>query len=170
MKNFIGGLIVSLAILFCVVIWIPHIVGDSNERLNDLTGYWELADKGSSIIMKSDNIDKYVAAIERLKLNEGYSGIILHNFSNNMSNNYDAIKSLQTRLHQIKSLDVQSMAYQVAMQQLTSQEWGQAEKLTEQFDYKYSNTVKPWTLGYLSVLPFIGFALVAFVGIAIITF
>lgn len=134
------GVVIVLALIIWVAIFSCFYISSGIELNNVLTGYWDVADKSATIEKKSEYVDKFVGSIEKLKLNEGNSAVVFKSYSNYMPNNYDAIKSLQKRLHEVKDMDPKSFQYQTAMQQLTGQEWGEAHDLINQFEYKWNNT------------------------------
>ncbi len=134
--------------ILLLIIWMGLFVNNYQKRINNLTGYWDMADKTSTIEKKSEYLDKYVNAIETLKLNEGHSVIVFKNYNNYMPNNYDAILSLQKRLYEIKKLNIGSLEYQMAIQQITQQEWSEATNLIEEFSLKYNNKHAFFTLGF----------------------
>jgi len=140
-------LFLTLTILSCLFspVWFCYNYINDGIRLNNqLTGYWEMADRSATIEKKSEYLDKYVNAVEKLGLTEGHSAFVFKSFSNKMENNYLALKSLQQRLHEIKSLDVKSFAYQTAISQLTEQEWAQAGEMTSNFTYKWEQVHSFW--------------------------
>jgi len=151
MKNIFLILMILGAILspfwFCF-----NYINDGIRLNNQLTGYWEIADRSATIEKKSKYLDKYVKAVEALGLTEGHSAFIFKSFSNKMENNYIALKSLQQRLHEIKTLDVKSFAYQTAISQLTEQEWAQAGEMTTNFTTKWELLHSFWFRSFVGGL------------------
>jgi len=148
---------VGIILLVIVILWTgSHIVSmlkDNIRITNTLTGFWSMADKTATIEKKSEYLDKYVDATEKHELNKGNSAVFFKHYDNDMANNYDALRSLQKRLHEIKKMDIQSFAYQTALQQLTQQEWKEATAMTGQFYYKLVNKEFVFTWGWLGWLP-----------------
>lgn len=93
------------------------------------SSYWELADKSSTIQAKSEYIDKFTDAIKSAGLQGKYNAIIYKNFNNSFDANFTALKTLQTRLKEIKGMNVSSFEYQQAIQQITAQEQGEAHDM-----------------------------------------
>jgi len=92
----------------------------------DILSYWNLADKSSTIERKSEYIDKFVESLAKLKYEGKYNAIFLTTIDNSFDANYEALKSFQSRLKEIKSMDIRSFEYQTAIQQITGQEQGEA--------------------------------------------
>lgn len=121
----ISSIIVVLLIIFGVY--------SSYQWNKNIGSYWDLADKTSTIEAKSGYIDKFVEALDSAKLSE-YNAIFLKTPNNKVSKNVDALKTLQVRLQEIKTMDIQSFAYQQAIQQITSQEQGEADEMIGQIE------------------------------------
>jgi hypothetical protein len=91
--------------------------------------YWSLAEKAATIAQKSEYIDKFVAALQAAGFDGEYNAVYLKTPDNSFDYNFAALKSLQSRLHQIQTMDITSFQYQTAIQQITAQEQGEADKL-----------------------------------------
>ncbi len=96
---------------------------------NKIGNNWDLADRASTIIQKSEYINKFVAALEKEKLDGVHNALFFPNDENDFTQNMKALKSLQNRLQDISMMDENSFAYQSAMQQITAQEQGEATAL-----------------------------------------
>ena len=168
MRRMVFGLCMILAVAGWFALWIGLVVKHNIDYVNDCEGYWSLADKSATIEMKSECVDKYVEAVEKLGLTTGHSAIIFHTFNNDMENNFKALLSLQKRLHEIKKLDITSFAYQTAIQQLTQQEWTEAHALTGQFESKYFNRYAPFTMGVFGWVPLILQTILLAVGVVLV--
>jgi hypothetical protein len=92
--------------------------------------YWDLADKSSTLEAKSYYIDQFVEALENLKLAE-YSAILFKTPNNNVRKNLEALKTLQLRLHKAKQMNMNSLEYQKAIEQITAQEQGEAKEMID---------------------------------------
>jgi hypothetical protein len=100
-------------------------------KWNKIVGcYWNLADKSSTLEAKSYYIDRFVETLENLKLAE-YSGILFKTPDNNVKKNLEALKTLQLRLRKAKQMDINSFAYQKAIEQITAQEQGEAKEMID---------------------------------------
>lgn len=119
----------SLAIIMSIIFTVI-----SNYRYeNEIGSYWSLADKSSTVIKKSENIDKFVDALESSGLNGKYNAIYLKTPDNSFDMNFEALKTLQQRLREIKNMDVTSFEYNTAIDQITAQEQGEANELISIF-------------------------------------
>lgn len=159
-KRIVGIVLGIIALVWGMLfgfIYINHYI----SLINDLTVSWSLADKSATIEKKSEYLDKYVGAIRKLGLTEGHSAIMFKTENNNMANNFDALLSLQERLHEMNGMDKTSFAYQVALQQLTQQEWQEATELTGQFESAYCNRYALFSLGILGWIPIFMLILIA---------
>ncbi|MCX6749883.1 MAG: hypothetical protein NTZ83_00325 [Candidatus Pacearchaeota archaeon] len=92
-----------------------------------------MADKSSTIVKKSEYLDKFVGALEKGGFERKYNAVFLKTPDNSFDQNFEALKSLQKRLHEIQDMDVSSFEYQTAMQQITGQEQGEAQEMMKVF-------------------------------------
>ena len=95
--------------------------------------YWELAVKASSIEKKIEGIDKFVEALNNSNLTGKHNAIFMETPNNSFDENFEALKSLQSRLHEIREMDIKSFEYQTALQQITGQEQDEASKMLAVF-------------------------------------
>jgi hypothetical protein len=93
------------------------------ECNRDLLSYWKLSAKASTLKQKSLYLDKFVANLEAAHLS-GNNALILKTPDNSYEQNMATLKSLQSRMEEIKSMDVKSFEYQQAMYQISAQEEG----------------------------------------------
>jgi len=93
---------------------------------------WNLADRSSTLDAKYKYINSFVLSLESMKekhmLSE-YNALFLKTPQNKTENNIKAIKTLQERLYEIIAMDTKSFEYNQAIQQITSQEQGEATEL-----------------------------------------
>ncbi len=104
------------------------IYGDYTYKKN-VSSYWDLADKSSTISGKAIHIDCFVEALSKENLYGEYNALIFKTPNNSFDKNFDALKSLQKRLYEIKDMDISSFGYQTAIQQITEQEQGGADEM-----------------------------------------
>ena len=91
---------------------------------------WNLADKSSTIEAKANYIAQFVNLLETYKNNfSSYNAVWLKTPDNSLEKNIDAVKTLNSRLHEIMKMDVASFQYNTAIQQITAQEQGEATNL-----------------------------------------
>lgn len=95
---------------------------------NSIGSYWDLSVKASTLTMKADYLDRFVAAVDSARLS-GHNAIFFPTPDNDVGQNVATLKSLQHRMAEIRSMDVTSFAYQQAISQITAQEQGEADKL-----------------------------------------
>jgi hypothetical protein len=127
-----GIILTILGILFIGLTIGNGIVGHYHLE-KDFLSYWSLADKSSTIIKKSEYLDKFVEALEKQNFEGKYNALFLNTPDNNFDQNFVVLKSLQQRLHEIKGMNVSSFEYQTAMQQITGQEQGEASAMIRIF-------------------------------------
>jgi hypothetical protein len=125
--------------------------------------YWKLADKASTIPQKTEYIDKFVSALESSGLSGGYNALVLDTPNNSFDKNVEAVRSLQTRLHEIQGMDVMSFQYQTAIQQITAQEQGEAKKMLDVFDGVWTKNNYFWIWDWVGVIQVIFFITLVFV-------
>ncbi len=114
------GLLILMPIFGCI---------GHYKLYKDFISYWSLADKSSTIEKKAEYIDKFVIALEKSDLKGSYNTLFFPTPDNSFDQNFDALKTLQGRLHEIQTMDIKSFEYQTAIQQITGQEQGEAEAL-----------------------------------------
>ena len=116
------GLIAFMIFIICVV--------NSNYQYNKYhKSYWELAERASTIQENSIQIDKFVASYDTLQFKGKYNAVFLTTESNSFNGNFRALKTLQSRLNQIKTMNPTTFEYQTAIQQITAQEQNGAEDM-----------------------------------------
>ena len=81
----------------------------------------------------AEHIDKFVNALEESNLHGEYNAIFLETPDNSFDANFEVLKSLQLRLHEIEKMDITSFQYQTAIQQITQQEQGEASNMLSEF-------------------------------------
>ncbi len=126
-------LIASVGLFFYLLI---NMIRINYNFEKDIFCYWELADRSSTIKAKCDYIDKFVKAIEANKFSD-YDAIWMKTPENSFQYNFEALKTLRDRLYQIKDMKENSFEYQTAIQQITSQEQGEACSMLNVIDGCY---------------------------------
>ena len=93
---------------------------------------WNLADKSSTIEAKAGYISQFVEKLENGKTDfSANNAVWLKTPDNSFEMNLTALKTLNSRLHEIMKMDVKSFEYQTAIQQITAQEQGEATNLID---------------------------------------
>lgn len=129
MTKFIGAILLILAICSGVfLVWAN--IKESFDWNNTVMSNWSLADKSSTLEAKADYMDKFVTALQGSELADN-DALIYKTADNSCPNNIKAVVTLRERLNQIKGMDESSFQYQQAIQQITSQEQGQADVLLD---------------------------------------
>ncbi len=110
---------------------------------------WNMADKSSTLIEKSTYINEYVNILEsgKEKFREN-SAVIFPTPNTDFQKNLRALKSLQTRLNEMKKLDEKSVAYQMAIQQITAQEQGEAQEMLSVISECWYLENYPWFISF----------------------
>lgn len=127
--------LVCVAIGTTILIWQTVLsVRGNYEYEAAIAAEWSLADKSSTIPAKKEHLDKFVAALEGQGFQGQYNAIIYPTPDNSFDTNLAALKTLQGRLHEIEKMDVTSFQYQTAIQQITAQEQGEAQKMLQVFE------------------------------------
>jgi hypothetical protein len=99
------------------------------EYRNEVSSYWTLSERASTIAQKSEYMNKFVDALTKAKLEGTNANLIMQTPQSEFNENFKAVKSLQARLADISKMDETSFAYQTAIEQITKQEQGEAEQL-----------------------------------------
>jgi hypothetical protein len=143
--------ITILSLVAIALLWITSFISTFTANYKFKTDYlsdWVLADKSSTLVAKSEYIDKFV---ENLQIGEQsgdfstHSAFFLKNDANAFSENLKALKTLQSRLYEVRSMDPSSFEYNNAIQQITAQEQGEASEMINVFSECY--TIKNYPLG-----------------------
>ena len=100
---------------------------------NQVSNYWTLADRASTIQQKSEYIDRFVNALSECHLNGLNANQFIQTPESDFNENIKALSSLQKRMGAIKTMDENSIAYQQAIAQITAQEQGQAQGMLDVF-------------------------------------
>ena len=128
MKKF-GIILFIVGILFAVARMSYRTLVVKPDYQQSIGGYWELADRSSTLAEKSEYIDKFVNALEKENLSGVYDALFVFNPQDGFDQNLKSLKTLQYRLKEIKNMDENSFAYQTALQQITQQEQGEASPM-----------------------------------------
>lgn len=102
---------------------------------------WSLADKSSTITAKQQHIAQFVSALEQGYAKGEFSShdaIWLDTPNNAFTNNLEALKTLSGRLVEIQGMNPSSFEYNTAIQQITAQEQGEANRMIGVFEGCYA--------------------------------
>lgn len=124
------------------------------EYENSVENYWVLADRASTISQKAEYIDYFANELRKSNLNGINANLIWKTKATSFDENFKALTSLRDRLNAISGMDENSLAYQTALQQITSQEQGEAKSMLDNFEECWTR-VNYYTLW--NVLIFWGF-------------
>lgn len=123
----------AIALTAISSVWIIAVVRTAiiadYEYTKTIGSYWSLADKSSDMKSKSEHIDMFVQSLESSGLQGTHNAVFLPSRDNSFDANLEALKTLQYRLREVQDMDVNSLAYQQAIAQITSQEQGGAEDM-----------------------------------------
>lgn len=127
-----GAILTNFSIaLIIVMVWVGVVAKYQYQR--DYRSYWSLADKASTIPQKSDYINQFVERLEISDMKDEYNAVFQKTPDNSFNKNLEALKSLQTRLQEIKLMDPKSFEYNTAITQITAQEQGEAAEMLRVF-------------------------------------
>jgi len=123
-----------IKILMCLFVGLLvfHVIREiyTNYKCDrDLLSYWNLSNKASTLKQKSLYLDEFVANLEAAHLS-GNNALLLKTPDNSYDQNIITLKSLQSRMEEIKGMDVRSFEYQQAMYQISAQEEGVSMEFT----------------------------------------
>lgn len=157
----LGSFLIFIAVVFAVI-WIWQGVFANYQWENSVLSNWSLSDKSSTLEAKSLYMDKFVQALQSAHLADN-DALLYKTADNNCQNNIDAVSTLRDRLNQIKGMDETSFQYQQAIQQITSQEQGEADTMISTLNGCWMKTNyyllwNPWVvlLGIFFILGFLG--------------
>jgi hypothetical protein len=126
--------IVSLVAVLALIAMGIFAIKASYQYEAIIESMWSLADKSSTIPAKAQYVDRFVDALDQQGFGGKYNAIIFPTPDNSYDQNYAALKTLQSRLHEIATMDITSFQYQTAIQQITAQEQGEAHKMLNVFE------------------------------------
>lgn len=119
-----------------MAVWLAlFIVGEKVANYqweNQYSNSWSLADKSSTIEAKSMHIDKFIELLEAGNAKGDFAShdaLFMKTPNNSFENNLNALKTLSSRLHELKDMDPDSFQYNTAIQQITQQEQGEAQAM-----------------------------------------
>jgi len=127
MKLVVGIVPFVIVSIFCAIS-INQCVSAKLEWDNDIGYTWSLADKSSTLAEKSRYIDEFIAKLKDIPHAKN-GALVWKTRENNYDLNLKALESLGERLREVQKLDVNSFAYQTAIQQITAQEQGEAQTM-----------------------------------------
>ena len=113
-----------------IAIRVGYNVRADYEYSRKIGSFWDLSVKASTLALKADYLDRFVAAIDSAHL-EGYNAIFFPTPDNDVAQNITTLRSLQHRLSEIRGMDVTGFAYQQAISEVTAQEQDEAHKMLE---------------------------------------
>ena len=119
-----GILMILVSSCFCVL----SIVQCSSAKIeyhNEVSYAWDLADKSSTLSEKSRYVDEFISNLKKIEHTE-YGAMVFKTKEKRFDLNLKALESLGKRLKEVQKLDINSFAYQTAIQQITGQEQGEA--------------------------------------------
>lgn len=121
MQKLIGSALILIAIIGAGF-FIVDCVYANYQWQNQYLSYWTLSDKASSIQQKSTYLDQFVSALQGSGLQGTQDSIWFPTPDNSFNQNFVALQSLQSRLHDVQTMDPNSFQYNTAIEQITSQE------------------------------------------------
>lgn len=151
MKKIIGSILIIIGIAGATIQigGCMYLTYSYNKRIKYA---WDMADKSSTLIEKSTYINEYVSILEsgKEKFREN-SAVIFPTPNTDFQKNLRALKSLQTRLNEMKKLDEKSVAYQMAIQQITAQEQGEAQEMLSVISECWYLENYPWFISFFII-------------------
>jgi hypothetical protein len=115
MRKLIGILLIIVTVVW-IAITMTYGVRSNHEYSRDYKSYWELSHMSSSIDQKSEYLDLFISNLEASGLDGKYNCLKLKTGKNSFDENLLVLKSLQTRLNQLKGMDITSFEFQTAQQ------------------------------------------------------
>ena len=127
--KYVIGAVFLLAGLGIAAAMIAGLVSANYEFNRDYGSYWSLGVKASTIEKKSEYVDKFVEALDKSGLQGQSNSLFFPTPDNSFDANFASLKTLQARLHEIKTMKPDSFEYQTAIQQITGQEQDEAGEM-----------------------------------------
>lgn len=95
----------------------------------DYLCHWNLADKSSTIVAKKQHMENFYNALNKSEIFASHNALIFKTDDNSYVKNMDALKTLVNRLTEIEEMSPSSFEYNTAIQQITTQEEGEADSM-----------------------------------------
>lgn len=146
------SILIAVIVVVLTGIYAAYDVYRSYLYNREIQSYWDLADKSSTIQKKSEYIDIFVDKLEQSGLHGNYNAIWQTTPDNSFDCNFDALKTLQKRLHDVQNMEVTSFEYQTAMQQITGQEQGESADMISVFKGTWTKEHYPLMWGWISAI------------------
>jgi hypothetical protein len=161
---------ITLVVFSIICLTLDIFIGvKANYKLEkDIMCNWELADKASTITQKSEYIDKFVKSLEDQKYQGTYNAIVFQTPNNSFDENMKALKSLQSRLHEIQEMNPSSFEYQTAIQQITQQEQGEAQEMLSELKGLWFKNNYPFLWDWICLTQVLFLSLFLIVGCIIV--
>lgn len=154
-----------LAVLFGIGMIVSDVKANY-EYERTVSGLWDLSVKASTLELKSQYLDKFVAAVDSAHLS-GNDAIVFKTPANDVGLNITALKSLQQRMHEIRGMDVQSFQYQQAISQITAQEQEGATEMLSVIEGAWFLNHHFWLWGWVELLVFLALIVAVIMGVAV---
>ena len=130
---------------------------------------WNLSDKSSTIEAKSVYINDFVNNLSSNRENfASHNAVWLKTPNNSFDCNLKALITLRDRLTEIKSMDITSFQYNTAIQQITSQEQGEAHSLISAIQGCYDLKNYWYVWDWIGLIVTLFSSLLALLGISLI--
>jgi hypothetical protein len=132
MTKTIGAVLILISVIISGF-YIFDCVKANYEWNNQYLSYWTLSDKASSIQQKSAYLDQFVSALQASGLQGTQDSIFFPTPDNSFNQNFVALQSLQSRLHDVQTMDPNSFQYNTAIEQITAQEQDGGSAMIQNF-------------------------------------
>jgi len=116
----------GISLFVLSLVWFGIIIGKNingdYQYEKQYGAYWSMSYKVSTIPEKAKYIDMFVDKLERSPFKNDYDAVRYKTMNNSFNYNFEALKTLQKRLHDIEKMDITSLQYQMSIAQITAQE------------------------------------------------
>ncbi len=148
------GILLGIVVIGIFVVFIVASIQSNYQYNKKYMSYWNLADKTSTIGAKADYINQFVAALQNGRDEFADNDAVwLKTNDNSFDYNLMALETLRDRLQIISTMNESDLAYQVAIQQITAQEQGEAQSMLGVFEGAWYLKSYPflwrWMLGLM---------------------
>lgn len=164
MKKLVAGVLMTVFALGLGFHFVWASVHLNYEYNRDIGGYWSLSEKASTLDLKADYLNKFVAAVNAAGLT-GYDAVFFQTPDNSVEQNMIAVQSLQIRMGEIRDLNPRSFEYQQAIYQITQQEQGEAEHLLGTIEGRWYLQYHPLFWDWIGVLYFLSILTMLITGV-----
>lgn len=159
-----------LLVILYLLLWGWRLTGEvatTYEYDRTIGSYWTLGVKASTLALKADYLNRFVAAVDSARLT-GHNALLLPTPNNDVATNLATLKNLQARMQEIRRMADTSLSYQQAISQITAQEQDEAGAMLGVLEGRWFLTHHPFYWEWISLLVYTALIGLGILGYALV--